>query len=115
MTLRYTKADRLLSRRDFLQFSRCSSRYASKFFIIEYCLKKNDRLGITATTHFGNAILRNKYKRWIREIFRLNRPFGDIDIHVILRAAAKKATFNDLKEEFLKFKQAIALLCCQQL
>lgn len=68
-----------------------------------YNLSKHPKIGITASSYFGNAIKRNRFKRHIREIFRKN--ISDInpslEIVVYPRKDAKNALYKDIEEEFL--------------
>jgi ribonuclease P protein component len=70
----------------------------------------HSRLGITVPTRVGNAVKRNRIKRRLREIFRLNRPVipGGWDIVVNPRAQAAEAEFSKLAREFLRLLTAPA-------
>jgi len=60
------------------------------------------RLGITASRRVGNAVVRNRVKRWIREWFRRSgrAQLPGLDVVVIARASAAtlggSATFDEL-------------------
>ena len=64
----------------------------------------HSRLGITVPARVGNAVLRNRIKRRLREIFRLNRPAiaAGWDMVVNPRAQAAEAEFLKLEREFLR-------------
>ena len=65
------------------------------------------RLGIVVSKRFGNAPRRNKFKRLIREIFRLNKdalPRG-IDI-VVIPARSILLEFDSLKKSFITLLDA---------
>ena len=59
------------------------------------------RLGITAPTRLGNAVLRNRLKRRVREFFRLNCSSfpGGWDIIVNPRETAAEIPFQALERE----------------
>jgi ribonuclease P protein component len=58
------------------------------------------RLGIAATRKLGGAVVRNRAKRLVREVFRrLSHPPG-LDIVVIPRAALLQATYQDIEAEY---------------
>jgi ribonuclease P protein component len=64
----------------------------------------HSRLGITVPARVGKAVLRNRIKRRLREIFRVHRqaiaPGWDIVVNP--RSQAAEAGFEKLTKEFLK-------------
>jgi ribonuclease P protein component len=49
------------------------------------------RLGVTVSTRVGNAVIRNRVKRWVREAFRsLAQELPPMDIVVIARSSAPR-------------------------
>ena len=97
---RFPPERRLRTRRDFRQaFGQGRVVYTGVFSVV---FRRNEmgfsRLGIAIRKAVGNAPLRNRLKRWIREAFRRNahvrslsldivvtmkRPLADIDFHEI--------------------------------
>lgn len=63
------------------------------------------RLGITVTKRYGDAVQRNRFKRLVREAFRLS--YQDIkvtfDIVIRPRTQALSATLSDVQQELLFF------------
>jgi ribonuclease P protein component len=60
------------------------------------------RLGITASRKVGNAVVRNRLKRRVREIFRrwpVRPELPALDLVVHLEPAAAKASFSQLAAE----------------
>jgi len=60
------------------------------------------RLGITASRKVGNAVVRHRLKRRVREIFRSwsgRWERGGIDVVVHLKPAAAESEFGGLREE----------------
>jgi ribonuclease P protein component len=55
------------------------------------------RLGVTVSRRVGNAVIRNRVKRWIREWFRKDRgAIGPgLDLVVIARPAAARMTGSE--------------------
>jgi ribonuclease P protein component len=64
----------------------------------------HSRLGITTPARLGKAVLRNRLKRRLREVFRLNRPNlpGGWDVLVNPRAAVATVPFRTLERELLR-------------
>jgi ribonuclease P protein component len=64
----------------------------------------HSRLGVTVPARVGNAVLRNRLKRRVREVFRLNRANlpGGWDILLNPREAVAKVPFAALQRELLR-------------
>jgi ribonuclease P protein component len=90
--VRFGKAARLLLRRDFLAVQeRGRKLHAGAYLVLalESPLGR-PRLGITVSTRVGNAVVRNRVKRWVREAWRAMRTdLPAVDLVVIARPAAK--------------------------
>lgn len=91
---------------EFARIQKSGTKLHSKHFLI--ILAKSDfpgsRLGITITRKVDlRATARNRLKRWIREVFRLNRGRikGAFDILVIARQNASQCKYRDIKREIL--------------
>jgi ribonuclease P protein component len=101
----FSKKDRLLKRREFKRLSREGRRLVGSRLCIDWAKSsKGTRLGITASSHYGDAPERNRFKRLVREAFRLNRyrlPSG-IDLNIVPRQLAKTATFADIQAELCR-------------
>ncbi len=99
----FSKKERLLTRQDFKRISREGKRLVGVCLCID-CLKSpRARLGITASGRYGNSPERNRFKRLVREVFRLHKtmfPRG-YEINVIPRKLAKTATLAEIKEDLL--------------
>jgi ribonuclease P protein component len=103
-----TQAERLRRRLDFQQVYDRGVRLHGRLLTI-FILQTGQpvsRLGIAATRKLGGAIVRNRAKRLIREIFRRNKaataPAGDtgIDVVVVPRREALAATYAALETDF---------------
>lgn len=101
----FQKADRLLKRRDFKRLYRSSRSVASGVFAIRYQIRPQNepltapKLGVTVSRRVGNAVVRNRVKRLVREFFRCHRdqlPMS-IDLNVIARTGAAKQSHHRLR------------------
>ena len=100
------KAKRLAKRAEFLRVyengRKLFSRYAVLFFAANDLT--HSRLGITATKKLGKANIRNRLKRWTREVYRRQRaPLGiddrALDIVVNVKPNAADATFQQYSHD----------------
>lgn len=58
------------------------------------------RLGIAATRKMGGAVVRNRAKRRVRELFRHHKPSTALDVVVVPRRELVEAPFASLETEF---------------
>lgn len=71
-TRAFGKDRRVRKRREFLQIQNAGRRVATRHFLVVYACSGDGppRLGITVTKKIGNAVVRNRIKRAVRETFR---------------------------------------------
>ena len=83
--------------------------------VVVYCLKNRQgmsRLGVTVSTKLGHAVVRNRTRRRLREIYRLNehRFARGYDIVVVARSAAVDADFAVLERAYLNLAKKAGIL-----
>src|SRR3989442_8326563 len=68
----YPKAVRIRRRREFLALQREGRRRHSTHFVVIQHPSSSvaSRLGVTVSKRVGNAVVRNRVKRLVREVFR---------------------------------------------
>jgi ribonuclease P protein component len=99
----FPKRDRLTKRSQFLTLSRQGRKIHTSHFVI--LSKGNDlqqnRLGITVTTRVGNAVIRNRIKRLVREFFRRHKGQSSTarDIVVIAKRGAETLSLSEVAGE----------------
>jgi ribonuclease P protein component len=109
-SLGFTKADRILKHSRYMRISASGKTVRDQYFIIAYSKSCEDRtrLGITVSKRVGNAVVRNRLKRIIREIFRVNRDLidGHWDLNVIAKKDAAGLSYHNAL-------QSLKLLFCR--
>jgi ribonuclease P protein component len=100
------KTRRLAKRREFIRVYETGRKQFSRYTVLFFAANDlpHSRIGITATKKLGKANVRNRLKRWTREIYRRQRePLGidarAIDIVVNVKQNAAAATFADYSRE----------------
>ena len=71
------------------------------------------RIGITATKKLGKAAVRNRLKRWTREVYRRQRDPLSLDSHsldviVNVKPNAAEARFEEFRDDLQRTLQKIA-------
>lgn len=98
---RWPKRNRLLVRREFLAFQGSGRKVSGPLFTA-WVHRRADhaRIGLTVTRKVGNAVVRNKVKRRLREAFRrtLHR-LPPVDLVCIVRPAAASASWDAVSRE----------------
>ncbi len=108
----FPKAVRILERKDFLKIMRTGMKIPGSSLIIFYRKKESGltRLGITISKKHGKAHDRNRFKRLVREAFRLCRAQLPTAIEINVQPARKDKTLYSLPyllDDFLRFSQKI--------
>jgi ribonuclease P protein component len=100
------KNKRLAKRREFLHVYETGRKLFSRYCVLFFAA--NDlpysRLGVTATKKLGKANVRNRLKRWTREVYRRQRePLGldarALDVVVNVKPNAAAAKFDDYSSD----------------
>lgn len=98
--------DRLLRRRDFLAAAKAPSA-ATPGLVVQARPRPDDaafRVGFTTTKKLGNAVVRNRIRRRLREAARLTLPGLALPAHdyvLIGRAAAATRDFDALRKDII--------------
>ncbi|MEB3103237.1 ribonuclease P protein component [Ferviditalea candida] len=109
------KKYRLVKRDDFNKVYRFGKSVANRQFVL-YVMKRREteafRLGVSVSKKVGNAVVRNRIKRLIKEIVRANR--GKIPEHYDLIIIARKPSagmeYDQMEKSILHILRKSSLL-----
>lgn len=84
-------------------------------YLVLYARKNRtntNRVGITVSKKLGHAVVRNRVRRRLREVYRLNEAKFQPgwDIVVVARTKAVSAEFSRLQESYLELAQKAGIL-----
>ena len=103
------KPKRLAKRREFLHVYETGQKLSSRFAVLFFAANglPFSRIGITATKKTGKANVRNRLKRWTREVYRRQRePLGldarSLDLVVNVKPNAADTTFDDYSRDLVR-------------
>lgn len=99
----FAKSERLLKPEDFARVRKLGKRHFTRSFTIYLLPNGLDRarLGLSVSARIGNAVVRNRIKRLLREYFRLHkRSFPEsVDIHISVKSGQHIKRYGDAEEE----------------
>ncbi|MBQ0037704.1 MAG: ribonuclease P protein component [Clostridiales bacterium] len=83
--------------------------------LVVYCQKNrkgNSRLGVTVSTKLGHAVVRNRVRRQLREIYRLNkdRMLPGYDVILVARVRAVHTPYRRIEHSYLQALGQLKLL-----
>lgn len=107
----FGRDSRLLKKKEYESVFATGRRYRNGRF--EYIYSGNDigrsRLGLVVSRKVGKAVVRNRVKRILREVFRLNKHKLKTDIDLVIRAFPNTSpvTFAEVLAGFVRFAASI--------
>jgi len=99
------KSLRLTKNLEFINVYKSGRRFTSPFFTMY--TKKNElgysRLGVSVSKKVGNSVVRNRIKRRIKEIFRINYDFikDGWDIVFSVKPPTAKLDYSSMEKEII--------------
>ena len=106
---------RLKRRAEFLRVAARGRRAPVHGLVLQALLREDDlpaRLGFTVTKKVGNAVVRNRTRRRLKEAARIllaTRPLVGVDLVLIGRDATRKRPFATLIDDFARALDKVGL------
>jgi ribonuclease P protein component len=100
--MKFRPGEHIRRRADFEQAYSTGSRVSGRFMTV-FARRTSEpyaRLGIAATRKIGGAVVRNRAKRLVRELFRHHKPDQILDVIVVPRREFLDAPYSSLEDEF---------------
>lgn len=114
---RFPKSNRLLKNNEFQKLSKNSHLFSGKVLLIAWqpSGREGTRLGITVTRKNGDAVSRNRFKRLVREAYRLHVPRTGLTIDMHVKVKKKEGgkfppSFEDVVSDMTLFFTS----CCRR-
>ena len=84
-------------------------------YLVVYCRRNKEdvnRVGFTVSSKLGHAVVRNRIRRRLREIYRLHTPELSCgwDIIIVARSRCVKGDFRKMESAFLESCQELSLI-----
>ena len=96
---------RIKSKIEFEDIIKNGKKIGNSFFVIYYKDRKKlfSRFGVSLSKKFGNAVVRNKYKRILREIIRINQKKfkNSYDYIIIMKKSCFDLNYKMIEEKLL--------------
>ena len=100
----FKSLERIRKKKDFLHIYKKGKRYRGKYFILIYLSNELafSRVAIVASKKLGNAVQRNRTKRWLRTLFRRNKELlkKPFDLVFIPRKEIHGAKWQSLTSDY---------------
>ena len=100
--MRFRPSQRIRRHADFQEIYKTGARVHSRYCTL--FIRRNQstvgRLGIAATKKLGGAVVRNRAKRLIREVFRRNKVAPGFDVVVIPKRELLDASLITLEADY---------------
>jgi ribonuclease P protein component len=113
---RFCKTQRVRRKAEFQRVFDSGLRVPSRYFtlLVANGPGRVSRLGIVASRKLGDAVRRNRAKRLIREVFRVNQPLqggAGLDLVIIPRRELLNAPLGEIEKDFRgAWRRAVAKL-----
>ena len=113
--LSFAKTKRLEKPEEFARVKGQGTTHRGAYILLGVLVNQEDerfRAGFVTSKRIGNAVVRNRVRRRLRDIVRTQQPRlqKGIWIVVVARPAAARATHRELKDEWLRLAERASIL-----
>ncbi len=103
MDCTFSRQDRIRKKRDYLKLKSSGDVFRTRLLVFNYNESSRSKLGVIVTKKVGNAVFRNKVKRWVREVFRTEREMFEKKLDVVIIPRSSNLSYREVKRDFLYF------------
>ncbi|NIA13439.1 MAG: ribonuclease P protein component [Nitrospiraceae bacterium] len=100
---RFPRNERLTHRKQFLYVYRTGTKQVGRGFVLYVARgqEQGRKMGCAVSRKVGNAVVRNRVKRFIREVYRKHRARFPRDTYFVLvaRPASARLTYQECETE----------------
>ncbi len=100
----FPHSSRIVTGAEYSAVRRRGRRLETKHFVVYVAEASHggSRVGVVASRKVGKAVVRTRAKRLVREVFRLNRPYlqAGVDVVVIVKPGADDPGFGQYEADF---------------
>ena len=101
---------RISKKRDFEELRRSAKKVVTRHWILFYRdnQKATARLGVSVSRRYGPAVDRNRFRRWLKELFRVNKKqLPAFDLHFVAKGSGVKGKNYavEIREDFGRLLQ----------
>ena len=102
------KEHRLKKASEFKEIFDKNKKKVYKHIIIYYQKSQTTKLGVITKKKIGNAVIRNKWKRRIKSIYKeMSQNIKNHDIIIITKTNINNTTFSTVKKTVLEFTKKL--------
>ena len=112
---RFPRASRLSCTAEFKLVKQAGKSWTGRHLVLGVLAQPEAtraRVGIVTTRKVGMAVVRNRIRRRIREVFRLHQfdLVAGVWLVTVARPSAAKATFRELERDWLRLAERASIL-----
>jgi ribonuclease P protein component len=99
---KFSHRERLTRRLDYLDLYEHGEKVVGRYFVLHTVRRDGQgrKFGIAVSRKVGNAVVRNRVKRYLREIYRTHRAELDDNLHLVIvaRPVSARLDFHEAQD-----------------